>query len=47
MLCMSKDLLVNPVLYSDTRLLFVFETIAKEAIEKLQVIGSFSDEVLQ
>lgn len=47
MLCMSKYLLEYPVLYSDTRLLFVFETIAKEAIKKLQVTGSFSDEVLQ
>ncbi|MGG1662102.1 AraC family transcriptional regulator [Brevibacillus sp. NRS-1366] len=44
---MSKDLLKHPIMYSDTRLLGVFETIAQESSDELTQANMFSDRVVQ
>ncbi|WP_374020942.1 helix-turn-helix domain-containing protein [Paenibacillus thiaminolyticus] len=44
---MSKDVLNYPVMYSDSRLLGIFETIAQETREELTQASTFSDQVVQ
>lgn len=46
-LCMSKDILNYPVMYSDSRLLGVFETIAQETRDELTQASVFSEQVVQ
>ncbi|UVI28406.1 AraC family transcriptional regulator [Paenibacillus spongiae] len=46
-MCMSKDVLDNPVLYSDPRLLGIFETIAQETSAGLTNGGTFAERVVQ
>lgn len=44
---MSKDVLNYPVLYSNSRLLGVFETTAQESRDELTQANMFSDQVVQ
>ncbi|WP_236703536.1 AraC family transcriptional regulator [Paenibacillus xylanivorans] len=44
---MSKDVLKYPILYSDARLLGVFENIARETKDELTQASRFSDRVIQ
>ncbi|MFD2613438.1 AraC family transcriptional regulator [Paenibacillus gansuensis] len=44
---MSKDVLSYPVMYSDSKLLGVFENIAKETMEELMPANSFSEQVMR
>lgn len=43
----GKKLLEYPIVYSDARLLAVFEAIAQETIDRLRLEGDFSENVLQ
>ncbi|MFD2172293.1 AraC family transcriptional regulator [Tumebacillus lipolyticus] len=47
LLRMSKDVLKHPVMYSDSRLLGVFETLAQETRDELTHVSAFSDQVVQ
>lgn len=44
---MSKDVLNYPVMYSDSKLLEVFETLAQETKDELAQASAFSDQVVQ
>ncbi|MFD0717493.1 AraC family transcriptional regulator [Paenibacillus sp. GCM10027626] len=46
-LCMSKDVLNSPIMYSDARLLEVFENIAQETKDELTQVSAYSDQVAQ
>ncbi|WP_072328356.1 MULTISPECIES: AraC family transcriptional regulator [unclassified Paenibacillus] len=46
-LCFDKEELDRPIMYSDARLLSVFEEMAKEAMAELAPAGLFSEQVVQ